>query len=121
MEIIKHGKIEKVDHRHAPEVSKQTGFPSPATHYLEPTINLHQELVLNSDATFFIRVKGRQFLNLHVDHNDVLIVDRSLPVKRNTLILAIIDGEFELIRLQDEPRDSSISIWGTVTYIIHRT
>lgn len=44
METLHSGKIKRMSNRHAAEVSKQTGFPSPATHYLDPSIDLNKVL-----------------------------------------------------------------------------
>ncbi|MBK5212487.1 MAG: peptidase S24 [Flavobacteriaceae bacterium] len=119
MEIFTSGKLTKVKSRHEPGVSKQTGFASPATHYLEPTIDLNQELVVNRDATFFVRVDGNDFKEHNILHKDVLIIDRSLSRNFNALVLVIQDGEFKIQRIPFGFSEEEFTVWGIVTYIIH--
>ena len=61
MEYFQAGKIKKQAPNHKPNVSTQTGFPSPATHYLEPSIDLNKELIYYKDATFYVRVSGNEW------------------------------------------------------------
>ncbi|HPE82688.1 MAG: peptidase S24 [Aequorivita sp.] len=119
MEILTSGKLTKVKSRHEPGVSKQTGFTSPATHYLEPTIDLNQELVVNRDATFFVRVDGDTFKEHNILNKDVLIIDRSLPWNFDTLALVIQDGEFKIQRIPFGFSEEEFTVWGIITYIIH--
>ena len=118
MEVINSGKIQRVTHRHAPEVSKQTGFPSAATHYMEASIDLNQELTHNKEATFFVRLEGNTWMKHQIKEGDVLIIDRSLKVSAKTLYLAIKDGEFVIQQGKNETE--AITVWGVITYIIHR-
>ncbi len=119
MEIFTSGKLTKVKSRHEPGVSKQTGFASPATHYLEPTIDLNQELVVNRDATFFVRVDGNAFQEHTILDKDVLIIDRSLSRNFDALALVIKDGEFKIQRIPFGFSEEEITVWGIITYIIH--
>ena len=95
----------------------QTGFSSPATHYSEPRIDLNDELVSNASATFFVRVVDDTFMEFNVLENDVLIIDKSHKPKSGQLALAIVDGSFNIKRI-DTDRPEELEIWGTITYII---
>ncbi len=119
MDIFSHGKLKRVEKKHAFEVSKQVGFPSPATHYLEPSISLDQELIGNGDATFYVRVNDGALAEFNILKNDVLIIDRSLHVKENDLAMVVIDGEFKIINVMSNEHQQEFTLWGVITYIIH--
>jgi len=114
MEIIEYGKIKATEKRHRAGVSSQTGFPSPATHYAEPTVDLTEVLVKNKEATFFVRVRGNNFNEYNIYDKDVLIIDRSLPPISGKLALLIKEGEFKVDKVQEASQ-----LWGMITYIIH--
>lgn len=118
MEVSHSGKIQRVSHRHTPEVSKQTGFPSAATHYMEAPIDLNQELTHTKEATFYVRVSGNHWKQYQIYEDDVLIIDRSLYPKPSSLILVVAAGEFLIKRVDtvNEP----YTLWGVITYVIHK-
>lgn len=69
------------------------GFPSPADDHLEATIDLNQHCINNPAATFFIKVKGHSMIGAGIQDGDMLVVDRSLPAKNGSIVVAVIDGE----------------------------
>lgn len=113
------------------------GFPSPATDHVERRLDLHEYLVLHPEATFFMRVKGDSMTGAGIHDGDLLIVDRSLEAVPGRVIVAAIDGELTVKRLQrnrgrivlksENPAcpDISVSdtqdlqIWGVVAYVVH--
>ena len=119
METFSSGKLNKVKDRHTPEVSKQTGFPSPATHYAEPSIDLHKELIANRDATFYVRIDGDELSHYNIWNKDVLLIDRSLKPKKNDLVLVVIGGEFKVIEFPEVFLETEFILWGLISYIIH--
>jgi DNA polymerase V len=121
-------------------VSKvKAGFPSPAEDYIDKRIDLNQQLIDNPASTFMVRVEGDSMVDASIYEDDVLIVDKAIQAKDGDIILAIVDGEFTVKRLkikggnimlvpesqEYEPiyitEESSFSVWGVVTYIIHKT
>ena len=74
-----------------------------------------------------------------IQSGDVMIVDRSLEPKNRSIVLAVIDGEFTVkrVNVNDQelylmPENDSFTpikiteemdfqIWGVVTYIIHKS
>jgi DNA polymerase V len=112
------------------------GFPSPATDFLETTIDLNKELCKNPLSTFYIKVKGNSMIDAGINDKDVLVVDRSIEPKNNAIAICFIDGEFTVKRIKIEkdcaylmPENNDFSpikvttenqliIWGIVTYVI---
>ena len=115
------------------------GFPSPATDYLEDEINLNEELISNKASTFLIRVSGYSMVDDHIYDGDVLIVDKSLNVKHNSVAVLNYQGQlvvkkifkkndkfFLISKLSDHnhfieiTEDNETQVWGIVTYVIHK-
>jgi DNA polymerase V len=112
-----------------------TGFPNPASEHIEGLLDLNTYLIKHPAATFFMRVKGDTMVNAGIYPHDLLIVDRSLEVKNNSIIIAVIDGELRIKRFvmrgnerfltaEDSPEiqiseDTDFTIWGVVTKVIH--
>lgn len=117
--------------------SAETGFPSPATDHLEDRLNLHSHLIRRPASTFFSKVKGNEGTRIGVSDGDLLIVDRSLAPKQNSLVLAVIDDEFRVCRLHSRrdrwmlqtgngerailefDEEARAFIWGKITHVIH--
>ena len=119
MELTDIFKIKKAEARHLLPATVQTGFTSPATHYLEPKIDLNKELVSNRDATFFLRISGDAYAHLNMYHNDVLIVDRSLKLNNNNYGVITQEGEFKIAQIANDSGEDSFELWGIITYVIH--
>ena len=113
-----------------------TGFGSPTDDYMERGIDLNEQLIRNKAATFFMRVQGGSMINAGIQHGDVVIVDRSITAKSGHIIIAVINGDMLIRRLElgmqrvrllpettqlspiDVTDQTDFSVWGVVTYII---
>ena len=104
----------------------------------ERTIDLNEQLVRNKPATFFLRVSGDVMINAGIFSSDILIVDRSLKPANGKVVVAVLNGEMLVRRLEKTfnrirliPETDRLSpievdtsscdfeIWGVVTYVIH--
>lgn len=118
--------------------SVSAGFPSPASDYIDQRLDLNQYLGMHSEATFFLRVQGDSMQGAGIFDGDLLIVDRSVQAKSGHVVIAVVDGEFTVKRLQrragvtwlkaENPAYPSIEfkegqeleIWGVVSHVIHK-
>ena len=116
--------------------SVHAGFPSPADDFIESMIDLNQVLIQNPTATFMWRVVGDCMIDVKIFPGDVVLVDRSRAPKHRSIVLAIIDGEPTLKRLNRRggvmilhnenaklptftiSEGTEVSIWGVVTSTI---
>jgi DNA polymerase V len=114
------------------------GFPSPADDYIENVLSLDDLVVQHPRATFYVRVTGDSMKDACIQEGDILVVDRSLNATHNTIIIALLDGEFTVKRLYRKgdtifllPANSfykpirvtepmEFQIWGVVTYCIRK-
>lgn len=118
----------------------QAGFPSPAEGYLTDSLNLHDLVVKNPPATFFVRVAGDSMKDAGIASGDILVVDRSLEPRQGKIVVAVMDGEFTVKKIHFDPsgaislvaanpayapikisRGSEFQVWGVVSYVIHKT
>ena len=115
-----------------------TGFGAAADDYAERGIDLNEQLIRNKPATFFLRVNSNAMIGSGIHSGDVVIVDRSLEPRNGSVIIAVLNGEMLIRRLQmvengkrllvpdskkiatiEISNDGSFSVWGVVTYVIH--
>lgn len=114
------------------------GFPSAADDYVDQQVNLHELLVHNSAATYFVRAVGDSMLGAGVHDGDLLVVDRSAEARSGRVVIAALDGELTVKRLVrrkgralllpenpaypeiDITDREHVHIWGVVTYAVHK-
>ena len=80
--------------------SVAAGFPSPAVGELNGTLDLNQLCVRHPAATYFVRARGDSMTGAGIDDGDILVVDRSVTVTNGAIIIAALDGEFTVKRLE---------------------
>lgn len=112
------------------------GFPSPARDYFEEDIDLSKHLMPNKTSIYFARVDGDSMEQAHIPHNALVVIDKSLRAKNNSIVIATIDGSRIIKRFvkthaglflsPSNPSHSPIrvtdemdfTIWGVVTHVI---
>ncbi|HVG11377.1 MAG TPA: translesion error-prone DNA polymerase V autoproteolytic subunit [Flavisolibacter sp.] len=108
---------------------------SAADDYADRGIDLNEQLVKNKPATFFMRVNSDAMIGDGIHVGDVVIVDRSLEAKNGKIIIAVVDGELLIRKLEMgggrqrlvatkglaplELSEGALRVWGVVTYVIH--
>ena len=115
------------------------GFPSPATDYMENKLDLNEYLIKHPAATFIVRASGFSMTKARIYSDDLLIVDRSITPKNNSIVIASIFGDLTVKKLKKKEKsfflvsasddypsievkeEMECFIWGVVTYIIHET
>ncbi|MDP6367801.1 MAG: translesion error-prone DNA polymerase V autoproteolytic subunit [Nitrospinota bacterium] len=116
---------------------RPTGFPSPADDFIENRLDINAHLVKRPAATFFVRVQGDSMRDAGIHDGDILVVDRSLESVSGKIVVAVVDGEFTVKRLEmrgsamrllpenNDYRPTEITdgmeltVWGVVTSVIH--
>ncbi len=113
------------------------GFPSPADDHMEGKLDLNNHLVKHPTATFFVRASGESMVGAGIHDGDILVVDRSLEPRHGKIIIAAVDGQLTVKRLQKRgsktlltpenrkykpielTENNDVKIWGVVTNVIH--
>src|ERR1043165_2794912 len=77
-----------------------TGFGAAADDYMERGIDLNEQLIRNKPATFFMRVRGEAMTGAGIFDGDIVIVDRSLKAVAGKIVIANLNGEMLIRRLE---------------------
>ncbi|MCH7081851.1 translesion error-prone DNA polymerase V autoproteolytic subunit [Escherichia coli] len=81
----------------------QCGFPSPAADYVEQRIDLNQLLIQHPSATYFVKASGDSMIDGGISDGDLLIVDSAITASHSDIVIAAVDGEFTVKKLQLRP------------------
>lgn len=99
-------------------VAIHTGFPNPAIDASLKDLNLNTLLVAHQAASYFMRIAGNSWEPVGINHDDIVIVDRSLSAHANDLVAWWHDDSFSLSYCNQMPREATA--WGVVTATIHQ-
>lgn len=111
------------------------GFPSPAQDYVERGIDLNELMISHPSATYFVKSIGDSMIDAGIGEGDLLVVDSSRRAAHGDIVIAAVDGEFTVKRLQLHPtvmlkpensayapimisREDNLDVFGVVTYIV---
>ncbi len=102
----------------------------------EGKLDLNDYLVRNPESTFLIRVTGNSMIKAGINSGDILVVDRSLEAENGKIVVAAINDQLLVKRLQINEQgtvlvaendqfspiiiseDDKFDIWGVVTSVI---
>lgn len=76
------------------------GFPAPGDDLVERALDLNDLLVDNPSATFFVRVAGDSMEGAKIFDGDILVVDRAVEAKSDSIVVAAVYGELVVKRLK---------------------
>jgi len=114
----------------------EAGFPSPAQDYVDQCMDLNELCIRHPATAFFVRVKGDSMLEGGIHDGDVLIVEGSLEARHGDIVIACLDDELTVKKLELYPEarlvpmnrayrpiamnpDAESNIIGVVTNVIH--
>ena len=113
------------------------GFPSPADDHLDAPLDLNRLLFRHPASTFLARVSGDSMIGAGIHPGDLVAVDRALRAAHGSIVVAVVEGEHTIKRLQmragnawlvaENTRYPSVAVdhstglvvWGVVTHVIH--
>ena len=116
--------------------SVAAGFPSPATDYCESRLDLNDLCIKHPAATYFVRAQGDSMIEAGIFPGDVLVVDRSLTAKHGDIVIAVLNSELTVKKLETKPKlrlvpmnsqyspveipeETDIEIFGVATTVVH--
>lgn len=112
----------------------KAGFQSPAEDYLEPKLDYNELFNNQRSSVFSLRVDGKCMGDAHLPHGSILVIDRSIKPRNNSIVVGVLNGErvlkhivttldgtfllpandeFPSIRIEEY---MDFKVWGTVTH-----
>ena len=111
-----------------------SGWPAASDDYADKKMNLHELLVTQPAATYFMRIGSQQYVREGICKGDLLIVDRSITAVAGKLVIAVIDGTLSVKRVMKQngqlyfagatatpvgqPNTTDASVWGVIAHVV---
>ncbi|MEI2265905.1 translesion error-prone DNA polymerase V autoproteolytic subunit [Erwinia sp. CGal63] len=111
------------------------GSPAAAQDHIEQRLDLNDLLVQRPESTYYIRVSGDSMRDAGIDDGDLLVVDNGIIADHDDIVVAAVNGEFTVKKLQLRPdvrllamnaawppivlaEEEQLEIFGVVTFTI---
>ncbi len=82
--------------------SVQAGLPTPAPDLALDTLTIDEHLIANPSKTVLIVVKGDSMIGAGIHAGDVVVVEKRMSTRVGDIVVAVLDNEFTLKRLDRE-------------------
>lgn len=82
--------------------SVRAGFPSPAAEAAPEALTIDEHLVRHPSRSVLVTVKGDSMIDAGIHAGDVVVVEKRVAANPGDIVVAIIDNEFTLKRLDRE-------------------
>lgn len=80
--------------------SPAAGFPAPGDDQVERMLDVNDLLIKHPISTFFVRVQGDSMEGAGIFSGDILVVDRSEEPRSGRIVVAAVNGELVVKRLE---------------------
>lgn len=112
------------------------GFPSPGEDWIEKDLDIASLIVPHPASTYFAHVEGCSMQGAGIFDSDILVIDKALDPKPGSIIIAVLDGQYIVRRLEIQndclvlqaahPAYPPLSVtlemncwvWGVVTFVL---
>lgn len=113
------------------------GFPSPSQDYPHDDLDLGERLIRDRAATYIWTASGDSMTDAGIYDGSLLLVDRGVQPVAGHIVVAVVDGDFTVKRLERLPDGapvlraanpgfpdmqldelSELTIWGVVTWVL---
>jgi len=84
------------------EASVQAGMPNPVDDAQGDAVTIDDYLIERPSQTVLIRVRGDSMIDAGILEGDLVVVEKTATAKRGDIVVAIVDGQFTLKRLDLE-------------------
>ncbi|WP_131753217.1 LexA family protein [Legionella feeleii] len=115
------------------------GYPMAADEAIDQTLHLDRDLIEHPLSTFLVIASGDSMINAGIQSGDILVVDKAIEPLHGRIVVAAVDGELTVKRLNIDregmqllPENTSyrpipitpeqhVVIWGVVTRVIAKS
>jgi repressor LexA len=80
----------------------QAGLPNPVEDAPADALTIDDYLIEHPSQTVLVRVKGDSMIDAGILEGDLVVVEKTASAKRGDIVVAIVDGQFTLKRLDLE-------------------
>ncbi|RZG75686.1 LexA family protein [Acinetobacter sp. WCHAc060025] len=87
------------------------GMPVAVQDTIEQSLDMNEYLIRNENSTFIVKANSLSMLDVGIDIEDPLVVDRSISAKSGDIIIARIDNDFTVKRLMIDKQFDPPKVW----------
>ena len=99
-----------------------SGFASPGDDFAEPALDLNRLIIQHPASTFYMQVEGNRNKEMNIFDGDILVVDRSIKPKVDSVVISSNSDELEVssFKQMQAKKIPNEDFWGVVINLIRK-